>query len=158
MKKILLLITITLFSCGSTAQKSKKAPQEIAAVYYQHWVGGQELSGSGTDFYIEFKAPLAKEIMLVKIFFQNRAAKLEKVTETKYIGHFFQRPELVVDEMGNQTIVHKAPDMVVNNYKLGEKDAMLEFIKNKKNGTFRFNNVEEKELLAYPSAPPMNRN
>jgi hypothetical protein len=158
MKKILLFILSLFVSCSTIAQKNQKPPQEIEAVYFQHWSGGQEMTGSGTDFYIELKAPLAKDVVLSKIVFRNRETKLDKITDTKYVGHFYQRPEVIVDENGNRNIVHKAPETVKTNYKLGENEARLEFVKNKKNGVFKITEIKEKELLAYPSAPPMNRN
>lgn len=158
MKNLISLLLFAVFSCASTAQKTQNPPQEINAVYFQHWSAGQELGGSGTDFYIEFKKPLAKNTQLIKLFFQNRVTKLEKVSETIYIGRFVRRPEMTTDANGNQTIAYKEEKFVKSKYKLGDNEALLEFVKTKKNRMFIFRNIKEKEYLAYPSAPPQGEN
>lgn len=156
MKKLLILLVALFFYGDSFAQKSQKPPQEIKSVYFQSWSAGQELGGSGTDFYIVFKKPLAKDILLLKLYFRNRVSKLEKASDTMYIARFHQRPELIIDENGNRNIIHKQPEKAITKYKLNDKEAVLEFVKTKKNRIYKFKNVEEKEFLAYPSAPPRN--
>jgi hypothetical protein len=153
MKKLVIFILFTAFSNILSAQKLSKPPQEIKAVYFQHWSAGVEMGGSGTDFYIEFKKPITKDIVLTKLYFNNRVTKLEKVSETMYIGHYFQRPEMIIDENGNKNIVHKTPETDLK-YNLKEKEAVIEFVKSKKNRIYKFKNIKEKEYLAYPSAPP----
>jgi hypothetical protein len=39
--------------------KKQSLNKIIKLVYFQKWIGGKESKNSGTDFYIEFEAPLS---------------------------------------------------------------------------------------------------
>jgi hypothetical protein len=148
-KSILLLFFSLIFSVGF-AQKKKKTSFEFQKVYFQNWSGGQELSGSGTDFYISLKKPLAKNTTLDKIYFRTRETKIEKISDTLYVARFVVRAELVIDENGNRTIDHKQPEIKPQIYKLQDTEAMMEYTLEDKKKSFKFVSVVEKEMLAYP--------
>ena len=71
-----------------------------------------------------------------------------------YVGRFLRRAEMVTDANGNRNIVHIEPKMVKS--ELLDNEAILKYTKAKKNRSFKFRKIEEKEMLAYPSAPPRN--
>lgn len=154
-KYFFLALTVFSFSfCASKQNTQMDFPQEIAAVYFQKWIGGQEQSGSGTDFYIEFKKPLAKEIILEKIYFQNQEAKPESRDNQTFVAHFYQKTaqhDLILDSDPLKEYGNKAPVIVKPMFDLKPTEAVLEYKKNSKTFYFKIISIKEKPIIAYPS-------
>jgi hypothetical protein len=143
-------IYFLLYSSIAICQKFEKFPQEFDSVCYQNWVGGQELSGGGTDFYIDFKNPLQSDIKLVTLYFRNHKLNIETLSSTKFIARYSYRPELIIDEYGNRKIVRKPEVNSKPKYILKDNEAVIEYIRGKKKKICKLKNVKEKEFLAYP--------
>lgn len=129
-------------------------PQEMKSVYFQKWIGGQEETASGTDFYIEFKERLSKEIKLEKIYFRNQEATLDGVTENTYVAHF--RPknslsDLILNNDSLKEYGNKAPVILKPKFDLKPNEAVLEYKKMDRSLFFKIVNPKEKPMIAYPS-------
>lgn len=150
-------IILCLSFCASKAQSTKAFPQEFKSVYFQKWIGGQELTGSGTNFFIELKEPLSKEIKLQKIYFQNQETICKPLNDTIVAAYFYQKPnkqELILNDNAShkdETSMDKKPK-----YTLLPNEAVIEYALNNKNLFFKIVAIQEKELIAYPSARPRN--
>ena len=93
MKKItsglFLIIILNLFSCNASKEPFYASPpQEIKSITFENWTGGRMESGSGTVFVIELEKPLPKNILLIKIYYQNLETELVQVDETKFRANF----------------------------------------------------------------------
>ena len=141
-----LAIVFCLSFCASKAQNAKAFPQEFKSVYYQKWIGGQALTGSGTNFFIEFKKPLSKEIKPQKIYFQNQEAVCQQLNDTIVAAYFYQKPIKEGEITPKQKI----------KYTLLSSEAVIEYALKGKNLFFKIVTIEEKELIAYPSTRPRN--
>jgi hypothetical protein len=129
-------------------------PQEIKSVYFQKWIGGQEGTRSGMDFYIEFKKPLSKEIKLGKIYFRNQESNLEEVTKNTFVVHFYQKnriPDLIMDSDSLKEYGNKAPVIIKSKFDLKPNEAVLEYKKMDQTLFFKIVNPKEKPMIAYPS-------
>lgn len=152
-----LAIVLCLSFCASKAQSAKAFPQEFKSVYFQKWIGGQALTGTGTNFFIEFKKPLSKKIKPQKIYFQNQEAVCQKLNDTLVAAYFFQKPNKQDLLLNNNTsdkdekTLPKKPK-----YTLLPNEAVIEYTLKGKNLFFKIINIKEKELIAYPSARPKN--
>lgn len=145
----LLKTLFVLFSLFASAQKQQKFPQQIASTYYQNWVGGQELAGGGSDFYIAFKKPLRKDITLTNVFFRNQALPAEKINDKLFIARYSYRPTLKEDQYGNREIVYEK-EQKNTKYVLKDNEAVVEYLFKNKKQTLKLSNLEQKELVAYP--------
>jgi hypothetical protein len=148
------ILAISLTFCGMKQELQTQFPQEIKSVYFQKWIGGQEGTGSGTDFYIEFKNPLNKEISLEKIYFRNQEATLEEITKNKFVAHFYQKNinhDLIQDSDSLKEYGNKAPIMIKPKFDLKPNVALLEYTENKKTLFFKIMNPKENPTIAYPS-------
>jgi uncharacterized protein (DUF2267 family) len=136
-----------------TNQIQNTFPQEIKSIYVQKWIGGQELTGSGTNFYIEFQKPLSKEIQLQKIYFQNQEAILESESEAGFVAHFYQKPkkDIVLDVDPTKEFGNEPPEIIKPKFSLQPNQAIIEYKINNKTLLFKISNIKEKELIAYPS-------
>ena len=162
MKTIILFLVIFLTqNCNPKATKiepQEKIPAEIMEVYFQKWVGGQEQTGSGIDFNIQFQTTLPKDVELKKVFFQNNEANFEQQDKTTFVAHLIFKPksDIILDADSKNEYGNKAPE--INNKKpdIQLNEAILEFVKNGKVIKVKIQNIKEKELLAYPTEKPRN--
>lgn len=129
-----------LFSCATKQNVQAQFTEKIAATYFQQWIGGQELTGKGIYFYIQLEKPLSSNIHLEKVYFRGNEAVLNKENETNYKASFFQKNKK------NKTL--KAENSL---YKLSENQALLTYKIDNKTFYFKLQDLQEKELIAYPS-------
>jgi len=158
LKSVFVIIVMMTSSCSSKKEMSTELPQAIEDVYFQKWIGGQELSGSGTNFHLEFKNKLPQNTYLVKVYFQNQEADFDKENETTYVAHLYGKPvnsDIILDsnsdkEYGNQLPDDKrtTPDFP---YDLKPTEAVLEFHINNKATQVKIANIQEKKGIAYPA-------
>lgn len=149
MKRIFGLICIACLSCcASKAQITEAFPQEIENVYFQKWIGGQELTGTGTNFFIELKQTLSKEIQLQKIYFQNQETLCQQVNDTLIAAYFHQMPN---SESNKESAISQKPK-----YNLLPNEAVIEYAFKNNNAFLKIVTIKEKELIAYPSSRPRN--
>jgi hypothetical protein len=148
------ILAISLTFCAMKQELQTEFPQEIKSVYFQKWIGGQEETGSGTDFYIEFKKRLSKEIKLEKIYFRNQETNLEGVAENTFVAHFYQQksiPDLILDSDSLKEYGNKAPVILKPKFDLKPNEAVLEYKKMDQPLFFKIVNPKEKPMIAYPS-------
>ena len=162
MKTIILLFSIFLTqNCNQkagTMELQEKLPSAIEEVYYQKWIGGQEQTGSGIDFHIQFKSALPKNTELKKIYFQNQEAVFQSDDTINFTARFHQKPnsDIIMDSNPQKEYGNKAPEIRNKKTDIQANEAILEFIQNEKSFKVKIQNIKEKELLAYPSARPRN--
>lgn len=151
--KSITIFFITFFLASCSSQKElKKLPFATQEVYFQKWIGGQELTGSGTNFYLKFKVPFSANFHLKKLYFQEKEATLEKRDSIIFTASFYSRPynpNLIGEE--NVTIKTPKPKFI-----LKSNQAVVEFVQDNKTDYFLIVNILEKELIAYPSTKPRN--
>ncbi len=151
-------ISFFLFALfASCATKKEIISQENSTIYYQKWIAGVQGGGSGINIHINFKTPLEENITLEKVQILNyETSEINKTNNNQYVCAvrtefntkiLDENPE---NEYGNQ------PPIINKRDALDEGVVKLYFKKNGKTVTQTFNNVKEKELLAYPSAKPRN--
>lgn len=129
-----------LFSCASKNNIQAQFPEKIAATYFQHWIGGQELTGRGIYFYIQFEKSLDANIQLEKVYFRGNEAVLNKENQTLFKANF---------NANNQ--IENALKTNKYNFQLNENQALLTYKMHNKTFYYKLENLKEKELIAYPS-------
>lgn len=142
----LLIVAICVFSCACKKEIITKSPSEILAVYFQKWVGGQELSGSGIDFHLKFKNQLPQDTYLTKVYFQNQEAFFDRENETTFMAKFYSKSLIKIDSTIDVN-KRETPDFP---FDLKPTEAILEFHINNKTAQVKIENIQEKELIAYP--------
>ena len=133
-------MVFTLFSCVTKQNAQVVFSEKISEIYFQRWIGGQELTGSGIYFYIQLEKPLDQNIKLEKVYFRGNEAVLNKENETNYKASFFQK---------NQKDKILTTENIL--YQITENQAILTYKINNKTLNIKVENIKEKELIAYPS-------
>ena len=144
--------------CSSAKKIQKKVPLALGQVYCQSWIAGIEGGGAGLNIYIP---TVNSSVELDSVYFRGKAAKLEikSLNETIYIGRFIsdlnKKKDIVMSiepnaEYGNEMpkITQKVP------FELKENECVISYKDGNTTKYFKIDNVIEKELIPYPSAPP----
>jgi hypothetical protein len=139
-KMIFSTILFFFFSCASKQNIQTQFPEKIAATYFQHWIGGQELTGRGIYFYIQFEKSINANIQLEKVYFRGNEAVLNNENQTLFKANFKEN---------NQ--IENALKMNKYNFQLNENQALLTYKMHNKTFYYKLENLKEKELIAYPS-------
>lgn len=150
----LVLIACNLSFCVSKQHNQMDFPQEIADAYFQEWIGGQVPSGKGVNFYIKFKKPLPKDIVLQSIYFQNQKTVLETEDNQSFVAHFYQlatKHDLILDSDPLKEYGNKAPVITKPKFDLKRNEAVIEYKKANKIFYYKMLSVKEKPIIAYPS-------
>jgi hypothetical protein len=162
-KSVFVLIVLITSNCSSNKAVSSELSKDIEEVYFQKWIGGQELSGSGTNFYLKLQQPLALNTSITKVYFQQQEAVFEKEDATTFVAHFYSKTansDLIMDGNSNNEYGNKAPEIKSKSTNVGAdlnpNDAIIEYNSNNKIVQVKITNIKEKELLAYPSTKPRN--
>lgn len=150
----LLLIIVSLVYCAPKEDIKTSFPQKIKSVYFQKWIDGKEPKGSGTLFYIEFEAPISKDIQLVKIYFQNQESNFEQSYKKIFVAHLaskYTNPDLILHKDSRKEYGNQAPIITKPKFVLKPTEALLEYKSRDKSYFFKINNPKEKPMIAYPS-------
>ena len=142
----LLFLILSLTACSSQ-KEIKKLPFQTQEVYFQKWIGGQELSGSGTVFYIRFKEPFSPNYLLKRVYFQNKVANFKKTDSITFVAQFYQK----AIKSPNNTKENDPQEPTEPKFNLVLDQAIIEFVQDNKKEYFKIEKIKEKELIAYPS-------
>jgi hypothetical protein len=149
-----LLIIVSLVYCAPKEDQKTRFPQKIKSVYFQKWIGGKEPKEVGTNFYIEFGAPLSKDIQLVKIYFQNQEGNFEQSTKNIFVAHLVVKhtnPDLILHKDSLKEYGNQAPIIIKRKFVLKPTEALLEYKSRGKSYFFKISNPKEMPMIVYPS-------
>jgi len=147
--------------CSTTKKIQAEAPTTIGKVYFQKWVAGRKGGGAGLNIFI----PVGDaSVVFDSVYFRGKAVKLAPNTQDQniYVGKFIsaqnKEEDLVMSndpkaEYGNQKAVvdTKTPFDLENN------ECIISYKQGNKTKYFKIENIVEKDLIPYPSAPPMKQ-
>lgn len=163
-KIYILFFSLSMLSCNFTKEvsnneneiKSNKFSQKdvlvVEEVYYQKWVAGIKGGGSGINFHVILKEPLKEGVILEKVQFETYEGQFIKQSETEYVANIKTNlNDLVLDEDPKKEYGNKAP--LIN---LKPKEANLFYKVSGKATIKNLENVQEKQMMAYPSMKPQN--
>ncbi len=158
MKSLLIFITFFLTQTCSKAPysllKKSDLPAEIQEMYFQNWVGGQERTGGGTNFVIQFKSALPADIKLKSVLFRGKSADFEAKPNNIFVAYFTYKPknDLILEGDATKEYGNQVPDLIQTDSVSTE----IFFIKSEKIYSYKVEKVKQKEMIAYPSARPRN--
>lgn len=150
------LFLFSLSFCSSQRAITIKPPQKLESIYYQGWIAGQEMGGRGVNIFLKFENQLDTKFALNRIYFQDSVTNFETSNSILFVGRFFvkpQNPNLISDDSNESTIKKTIPKLCIG---LKPNEAIVEYTENNIINYFKLENIEEKELIAYPSTRPRN--
>ena len=161
-------LSFLLFSfsnCGSGNTNSSYLPLEeyppfiVEAASFQEWVAGTPQGGKGVNVFINF-SEIQQGVVFKEIFF--RGQKTEVVTSAavrvQYVGYFNNEPkrDVIMDSNPIQEAANTPPQKIP--FQLNDDDAVIIYTFNGEVAYFKIENLEQKEMLAYPASNPKGDN
>ncbi len=145
------ILTSFLFMQCSSAQKlQKEAAFQTDKAYYQKWVAGLKDGGSGINVFIPM-ASNPKKLKLDSLYFRGHKVTLN--TKPNF-------PDLYIGRI--ITNANQPKDYSVDTseipFDLKDNEAVVSYTENGTIKYFKIENLVEKQMEQYPSAPPRNLN
>jgi len=126
---------------------------------YQEWTAGTQQGGSGTNVNLRFEK-LNQNIILQQFYFQNQEGVIvagnEDGTQYKVFYKNPVRPDIIMDSDPTQEAQNTPP--VKFPFDLKENEAVLSYLDHDVVLFYKIQNLERKEPVFYPSAPPVDDN
>jgi len=156
---LLMIVTVSFSQCASKKVLQDKLPVELVEVYSQRWVGGIEEAGSGVNIILLVKD---NSVKLDSVYFKDRATKLVSQPQNKdlYVGSFKaaykHKEDMLMSNEPNGEYGNTLPDEIINKFpfELKENECIVSYQESGTTKYFKITNIIEKEMIAYPSAPP----
>jgi hypothetical protein len=155
---ILSFVMASFSQCSSIKSLQEKAPTNFGEVYCQTWVAGARGGGSGINIYIPVKDLSVK---LDSVYFRGKRAKLKFESDNNNISvgriltdlnnekHDMMMSSDAKQEYGNK--LPKIPEKIP--FELQNNECVVSYIEDNTTKYFKIENVTEKPLVPFPSAP-----
>lgn len=166
MKIAIALLTLLTFSnCGSGKTDissfafEQYPPFKVEAASYQQWVAGTPEGGSGVNVFINF-SKIQEGVVFKEIYFRDK--KTEVITSptvrVQYVGYFKKeaKRDVIMDSNPLQEAANTPPNKIP--FQLNDNDAVISYKFNGEIAYFKIENLEQKEMLAYPASNPNGDN
>ncbi len=162
---LLLLSAVTVlfiaFGCGPCKTKkgdlaiTQNAPFEIENTYCQKWVAGIKGGGSGINLYVTIDN-VSEGVQMKEFHFRGKITNVSSSKESLYIGYFkSEANDVIMDSDVVKESTNTPP--VISPFELENSEAVLSYEFNNKTYYHKIYDIEEKEMLAYPSSNPNNK-
>jgi hypothetical protein len=171
MKSIKNIILLTLLSgllfsfsnCGGTQdpleiQFQSTPPFTVAEASFQKWVAGVQEGGSGTNVYINI-TNVSEGVELRDLYFRNEQAALNTSPNirSQYVARFKKEGRSVIMDIDPEKEAKNTPPEKIQ-FQLNNTEAVVSYSYQGKTAYFKISQLEEKEMLAYPSSNPNDEN
>ena len=127
-----------------------KSQTEIKEIYSQGWVAGVRGGGAGINVFVNLNSPFEQGLVLEKIQFKGYEAPFEKVNELSYVARIVtgqnKLKNINIETTNEEEVIVEEPQINIK-----KKQAILFFSKEGKMYSKIIENVEEREMIAYPS-------
>ena len=140
-----LLLSVSLTFCGVKQEFQSEFPQEIKSVFFR-----KKLQTESTDsvfFYIEFKKPLLKSIVLNTVYFRSQESTVKQVTQEKFTISFTAKTsteDFIMDRDPTKEYGNNVPDRSNAKYDIQDNEAVVKYTKDRKTYFFIIKNCIEK--------------
>lgn len=138
--------SILFMQCSSAQKLQKEATFKTDNAYYQKWVAGVKGGGSGINVFIPVTTKV-EDVKLDSLFFRGHKVALQTKPNnaTLYIGYITTDANQKEGFTSNKV---KLP------FELNDNEAVVSYIENNTTKYIKIENLVEKQMEQYPSAPP----
>ena len=154
----IILLSITN-SCGTCKMEkepfvlTQNAPFTVKNSYCQKWVAGIKEGGSGLNIYAIIN-DISEGVTLKKFYFRGKSVDVKTSKDPIFKGNYINKSVI----MGNNSIIEAANiPPKISPFKLENNEAVLSYDYNNKVYYHKILNIEEKQIIAYPSMAPDNK-
>ena len=154
----IILLSISA-SCGTCKMEkesfvlTQNTPFTVKSSYCQKWVSGIKEGGSGLDIYAIIN-DISEGVTLKEFYFRGKSVDVKTSKDPIFKGNYINKSVI----MGNNSIIEAANiPPKISPFKLENNEAVLSYDYNNKVYYHKILNIEEKQIIAYPSMAPDNK-
>ena len=154
------IILFSLSSCGGMKNTNSKKlvqdpPFRVIEAFYQNWVAGVEVGGSGVNIHLTFSEKDA-DVLIQNIYFRNAIleAKGNINAPNKFVGYLNNntKRDVIMDadpmKEAKNTISDEFP------FQLKDNEAVVEYWYGGKKNYYKIGNISQRDMIPYPQANP----
>ena len=153
---ILLSITTGCGTCKMEKESfvlTQNTPFTVKNSYCQKWVAGIKEGGSGLNIYAIIN-DISEGVTLKKFYFRGKSVDVKTSKDPIFKGNYINKSVI----MGNNSIIEATnTPPKISPFKLENNEAVLSYDYNNKVYYHKILNIEEKQIIAYPSMAPDNK-
>ena len=156
------ILSVFLSNCGGSKSDTSKytltenPPFSIEEIYSQKWMAGVKGGGMGTNIYVTL-INLEPGTLINEVYFRNKRTTAEEKNNQMFVGYFKdEQKDIIMDSDATNEANNIPPQK--SPFQLEENEAVLSYSFKGKDYYFKVSNIEEKDVIAYPSSNPNNDN
>ena len=157
----IILLSISA-SCGTCKMEkesfvlTQNTPFTVKSSYCQKWVSGIKEGGSGLDIYAIIN-DISEGVTLKEFYFRGKSVDVKTSKDPVFEGYYKNDINKSVIMDNNSIIEATNTPPKISPFKLENNEAVLSYDYNNKVYYHKILNIEEKQIIAYPSMAPDNK-
>ena len=157
----IILLSISA-SCGTCKMEkesfvlTQNTPFTVKSSYCQKWVSGIKEGGSGLDIYAIIN-DISEGVTLKEFYFRGKSVDVKTSKDLIFKGYYKNDTNKGVIMDNNLLIEAANTPPKISPFKLENNEAVLSYDYNNKVYYHKILNIEEKQIIAYPSMAPDNK-
>ncbi len=149
-------------SCGTCKTKketfalTQNTPFTVNKAYCQKWVAGVKGGGAGLNLYASINN-ISEGVIMKEFYFRDQITDVKSSKDNLFIGYYKSdaNRDVIMDSNSIKEAANTPPENFP--FKLENNEAVLSYEYNNKMHYYKIANIEEKEMIAYPSSNPNNK-
>lgn len=157
----IILLSISA-SCGTCKMEkesfvlTQNTPFTVKSSYCQKWVSGIKEGGSGLNIYAIIN-DISEGVTLKEFYFRGKSVDVKTSKDLIFKGYYKNDTNKGVVMDNNLLIEAANTPPKISPFKLENNEAVLSYDYNNKVYYHKILNIEEKQIIAYPSMAPDNK-
>jgi uncharacterized cupredoxin-like copper-binding protein len=135
---------------------TQNPPFTIKNSYYQNWVAGVKEGGSGLNIYASID-DMSEGVILKEFYFRGNSVEVKSSKNPVFVGYYKNdiNKDVIMDSNSTNEAANTPPKF--SPFKLENNEAVLSYEYHHKMYYHKISNIEEKQIIAYPSSSPNNK-
>jgi len=157
----IILLSISA-SCGICKMEkesfvlTQNTPFTVKNSYCQKWVAGIKEGGSGLNIYAIIN-DISEGVTLKEFYFRGKSIDVKSSKDPVFVGYYKNNINKDVIMDSNSIIEAANTPPKISPFKLENNESVLSYEYNNKMYYHKISNIEEKQIIAYPSSAPNNK-
>ena len=157
------IVSIAIITSCATCKTEKESfvltqntPFTVKNIYYQKWMAGIKEGGSGLNIYA-FIDDISEGVIVKEFYFRGNSFEVKPSKDSIFIGYCKNEAnmDMIMDNNSTKETANIPPKK--NSFKLENNEAVLSYKHHNKMYYHKISNIEEKQIIAYPSKNSNNK-
>ena len=157
------IVSIAIITSCATCKTEKESfvltqntPFTVKNIYYQKWMAGIKEGGSGLNIYA-FIDDISEGVIMKEFYFRGNSIEVKSSKDPVFVGYYKNNinKDVIMDSNSTNEAANTPPK--ISPFKLENNEAVLSYKHHNKMYYHKISNIEEKQIIAYPSKNSNNK-